>query len=168
MSQHQGRPKPIGAGRKKVKPSRTSFTNRHNLEVARHFIQCEDVQATLANFYPSLNDHAKEQRSKLIYQWKSDVRVLDERCKTASIAEMRTRQGRTTPDKANVAAIKFGMEVQQKMRDLGVNKVYSADQTAEESQVGDSIGEHELRLIGDFISDISSDDELNFSDDEDF
>ncbi|KAF4128370.1 hypothetical protein GN958_ATG22448, partial [Phytophthora infestans] len=41
----------------------------------------------------------------------------------------RTRQGRTTPDKANVAAIKFGMEVQQKMRDLGVNKVYSADQT---------------------------------------
>ncbi|KAG1691476.1 hypothetical protein DVH05_026964 [Phytophthora capsici] len=49
-----------GAGRKKAKHSSTSFSNRHKLEVARHFIQCEDVQATLAIFYPSLNDHAKE------------------------------------------------------------------------------------------------------------
>ncbi|KAF4127785.1 hypothetical protein GN958_ATG23016, partial [Phytophthora infestans] len=66
----------------------------------RYFIQCEDVQATLANFYPSLNDYAREQRRKLIYQCKNDVRVLEERCKTASIADMRIATILPKKDKA--------------------------------------------------------------------
>ncbi|OWY99912.1 hypothetical protein PHMEG_00029005 [Phytophthora megakarya] len=41
----------------------------------------------------------------------------------------RTRQGQLTPDAASEAAINFGIEVQQKMLELHVHKVYNADQT---------------------------------------
>jgi hypothetical protein len=41
----------------------------------------------------------------------------------------RTRQGQITPDEAHETAVKFGTEVQQKMIELKVCKVFNADQT---------------------------------------
>ncbi|KAG6942327.1 hypothetical protein JG688_00018188 [Phytophthora aleatoria] len=41
----------------------------------------------------------------------------------------RTRQGQTTPDAANEVAVNFGVEVQRKMLELRVHKVFNADQT---------------------------------------
>ncbi|KAG3159866.1 hypothetical protein PI126_g7180 [Phytophthora idaei] len=41
----------------------------------------------------------------------------------------RTHHGQVTPEKADEAAVRFGTEVQQKMLELRVRKVFSADQT---------------------------------------
>ncbi|KAG6955549.1 hypothetical protein JG687_00011133 [Phytophthora cactorum] len=41
----------------------------------------------------------------------------------------RTHHGQVTPEKADEAAVRFGTEVQQKMLELRVRKVFNADQT---------------------------------------
>jgi len=43
----------------------------------------------------------------------------------------RTRQGQVTLEHAQDVAVAFGMTVQQKMLELGIRKVYNADQTGE-------------------------------------
>ncbi|EGZ21387.1 hypothetical protein PHYSODRAFT_313611 [Phytophthora sojae] len=136
MPQHQGGPRITGA----------------------HLISCKDVKKALCPVYPSLSGDAKEQRLKLLYEWRIHVtlHVYEERCKTPAVAVMnaRTRQGQVTPAAANESAATLVLKSSKKMLELHVQK--------------DTVSERELRLIGSFVSNISSDDELSFSDHDDF
>ncbi|KAG3009967.1 hypothetical protein PC120_g15309 [Phytophthora cactorum] len=205
MPQREGRPRTSGTGRKKPKHNRCSFSNRHKLEVAKHFFSGGDMKHTMQTFCPFLSGDAKDQRRKMVYKWWYMISVLEERCQSTAVADMkyvrvpvivtillreaeaaivqwinlfrkegvpissamlrmkgaeiadglgiaafrgswhcgrrassdgtdsafaRTRQGQVTPEKADEAAVRFGTEVQQKMLELRVRKVFNADQTA--------------------------------------
>ncbi|KAE9051866.1 hypothetical protein PR001_g1020 [Phytophthora rubi] len=89
MPQHPGRPRISGDGRKKAKHTRSSFSNQHKLEVAQHLISCKDVKETLRHFNPKLSGDAKEQRRKLLYEWRSNVSLYEERCQIPTVAAMK-------------------------------------------------------------------------------
>ncbi|KAG4049972.1 hypothetical protein PC123_g14770 [Phytophthora cactorum] len=88
MPQREGRPRTSGTGRKKPKHNRCSFSNRHKLEVAKHFFSGGDMKHTMQTFCPFLSGDAKDQRRKLVYKWWYMISVLEERCQSTAVADM--------------------------------------------------------------------------------
>ncbi|KAG2825867.1 hypothetical protein PC111_g9208 [Phytophthora cactorum] len=89
MPQREGRPRTSGTGRKKPKHNRCSFSNRHKLEVAKHFFSGGDMKHTMQTFCPFLSGDAKDQRRKLVYKWWYMISVLEERCQSTAVADMK-------------------------------------------------------------------------------
>ncbi|KAG6589326.1 NPP1 protein [Phytophthora cinnamomi] len=218
-----GRSRVTGTGRKEPKHTRDSFTKSEKLEIVRFFAN-NKVDATLDKYFPKLAGHAREQKRKLMYQWRKEHDQLEELCadpRQASLkyirptgsatilptdAEMelvqwinalrkdgapvsskmlelqarataheyeispfeaswhwrkgfmkrhrlsiraRTRQGQVSLEAADTIAINFAVDVQQKMLELRVTKVYNADQTVWIRGAGKDKERFTVMLLGD-------------------
>ncbi|KAJ8523744.1 hypothetical protein ON010_g17374 [Phytophthora cinnamomi] len=74
-----GRSRVTGTGRKEPKHTRDSFTKSEKLEIVRFFAN-NKVDATLDKYFPKLAGHAREQKRKLMYQWRKEHDQLEELC----------------------------------------------------------------------------------------
>ncbi|ETI41699.1 hypothetical protein F443_13081 [Phytophthora nicotianae P1569] len=164
-----GRRRVTGNGRKELNHARTCFSNSRKLETVLYF-ENHNVNETLDKFFSGLDDHAREQKRKLLYQWRKEREKLTQLCATprlarlkyvrssycatilpadaerelvqwintlrkdgapvsATMLELQAKETATDYHEADAVAIKFAVDVQQKMLELRATKVYNADQT---------------------------------------
>ncbi|KAI9994432.1 hypothetical protein PInf_011060 [Phytophthora infestans] len=75
---------------------RTAITAAEKLSALDAWEQCNNINAAIEAFYSGLDDHAQEQRRKLLYQWRQKRNSIELACPTArGLAKKKARSSST-------------------------------------------------------------------------
>ncbi|POM61147.1 hypothetical protein PHPALM_29885 [Phytophthora palmivora] len=62
---------------------RQAFSAGEKLKMLSAWVECGDINAVIATFFPRLDPIAHEQRRKLLYQWRKRLGHIEAACKSA-------------------------------------------------------------------------------------